>query len=274
MCAVWWWLWCGLIFTPRNSAMSETVGVEGLPFCSASDHHHQQSASTELISSTIADDHMYSKWGSRSAETASHAASTSGYSSGTESLISNEENSVSLLSLTGSPTQSAKSLLMQSAKSLLTQSTTSLLTQSATSLVSQQARSLLKKNASAQVENVNTVDSPSTRRQSRKRTISKAKSTARNRKWCVLTVTVSVLRSRYGVGRALGSSLPVQVCLWQVCLSESVTLLWVRVSDTPQSFCNCWIYWALKLCWSVISGHFIWHFRPSLICNLVSQFDN
>jgi len=66
----------------------------------------------------------------------------------------------------------------------------------------------------------------------------------------------------------------VQACLWQVCLSESVTLLWVRVSDTPQSFCNCCIYWALKLCWSVISGHFIWHFRPSLICNLVSQFDN
>ena len=205
--------------------MSETVGIEGLPFCSASDHHHQQSASTELIYSTIADDHMYSKWGSRSAETASHAASTSGYSSGTESLISNEENSVSLLSLTGSPTQSAKSLLMQSAKSLLTQSTTSLLTQSATSLVSQQARSLLKKNASAQVENVNTVDSPSTRRQSRKRTISKAKSTARNRKWCVLTVTVSVVHSCYGVGRALGLSLPAAGCLdlLHCCEWESVT---------------------------------------------------
>ena len=194
--------------------MSETVGIEGLPFCSASDHHHQQSASTELTYSTIADDHMYSKWGSRSAETASHAASTSGYSSGTESLNSNEENSVSLLSLTGSPTQSAKSLLMQSAKSLLTQSTTS--------LVSQQARSLLKKDASAQVERVNAVDPPSTRRQSRKRTISKAKSTARNRKWCVLTVTVSVVHSRYGVGRVLG--------LFLACsrVYGFVTSLWAR----------------------------------------------
>lgn len=184
-----------------------------------SDSHCLHSTSTDSAYSPVTNDHMYFKLSSDSSETPSPAVSTSGYSSSTESLNSNEENSVSLSSLTTqSPnsllTHSARSLLTHSAKSLLARSGVSLETQSATSIVSQQARSLLEKKALAQAENQNVpavIPRPAERR-SRKRTASTAKPATRNRRWWVTV--------RY---RPRGKAF----CAGERCSVLSVGFLWV-----------------------------------------------